>query len=311
MEYKDYYKILGVPRSASDQEIKRAYRRLARKFHPDVSDEPDAERRFKEMKEAYDVLKDAEKREFYDQFGADWKAGQQFQSRPGTGRDFSFQQSGFDQDADLGDLFESIFGGRGGTRQSQSMRMDGDDVNARIAISLEDAFRGTTRQISIDAPEVDRRGRVTHKRRTLNVQIPRGVTAGQRIRLENQGSPGTGSGSQSGDLYLHVEFEPHPVYEARGRDIYIRLPVTPWEAALGQTVKAPTLAGPVDLKIPAGASTGKRLRLKGRGLPGNPPGDEYVELTVVIPKNIDSEARSLYEKLGQVYDFNPRSALGV
>ena len=315
MEFKDYYEILGVSRSADADEIKRAYRRLARKYHPDVSKEPDAEARFKEMKEAYEVLKDPEKRAAYDQFGANWKAGQDFQPPPDW-QQASAHGGGFQGGDQFSDFFESLFGGAGAqqggfSRQYRDVRMNGDDINARIGISLEDAFHGATRQISLEVPEIDSSGRVRPKQRTLNVQIPKGITTGKRIRLEKQGSPGVGAGSTPGDLYLQVEIEPHPIYKVRGRDVDVALPITPWEAALGETVKAPTLAGAVDLKIPAGSTTGKRLRLKGRGLPGSPAGDEYVELQIAMPPNVDDKARRLYEQLSNEQSFNPRTALGV
>lgn len=189
--------------------------------------------------------------------------------------------------------------------------MHGENVNARIAIPLEDAYRGATRQISIDVAGVDERGRASSTRRKLNVTIPKGVMAGQRIRLEDQGGAGMGEGSRPGDLYLKVEFEPHPVFRAEGRDIHVTLPVSAAEAALGRTVQAPTLGGPVDLKIPAGSSSGKRLRLKGRGLPGKPPGDQYVELKIVVPGRVTDEARALYEQLERIESANPRASLGV
>lgn len=316
MEFKDYYQILGVERTATDDQIKRAYRQLARKYHPDVSKETDAEARFKEMKEAYEVLKDKEKRAAYDKFGENWKTGQDFQPPPDWGDEFTYTQNqgGFGQTEGFSDFFDSLFGaGRGGGYRSSrgDMRMDGNDVNARIAVSLEDAFSGATRKISMDVPEADGAGRVVTKRRTLNVKIPKGIAAGQRIRLENQGGPGVGKGAQAGDLYLQVDFEPHAIYEVRGKDIYVVLPVTPWEVALGRTVEAPTLAGPVDLKIPTNSQAGSKLRLKGRGLPGKQTGDEYVELKIVMPKSIDQKTRSLYEELERTQAFNPRSALGV
>ena len=319
MEFKDYYTTLGVERDASDADIKRAYRRLARKYHPDVSTEPDAEARFKEMKEAYEVLKDKEKRAAYDRFGEHWKAGQKFEPPPEWEREFTFSQRDFGgaRPEGFSDFFETLFGGHsqfdGGFGQGRrgEVRMHGEDVNAHIAIPLEDAYRGTTRKISLDVPEVDASGRLTRKRRTLNVTVPKGVMAGQRIRLESQGGAGVGTGTRAGDLYLKVEFEPHPIFEASGRDIHVTLPVTPAEAVLGRTVKAPTLGGSVDLKIPPGSSTGRRLRLKGRGLPGNPPGDQYVELKIVTPAKVDEKARALYEQLEQIESFNPRAGLGV
>ncbi|RBP51243.1 DnaJ C-terminal domain-containing protein [Arenicella xantha] len=315
MEYKDYYQILGVERSATGDQIKSAYRRLARKYHPDVSKEADAEARFKEMKEAYEVLKDADNRAAYDKFGKDWKAGQDFQPPPDWAQQTRRPQGDFDQTAGYSDFFDSLFGARGGAdfggQSRGNMRMDGQDVNARITVSLEDAFSGATRQISIDLPEMDSSGRMVNRRRKLNVKIPKGILAGQRIRLESQGGAGMGAGAQSGDLYLQVDLAPHPIYEPRERDIYVVLPITPWEAALGRTVKAPTLAGPVDLKIPAGSQAGKKLRLKGRGLPGKTPGDEYVELKIVMPATVDDKAKSLYEELERTQTFNPRSSLGV
>jgi curved DNA-binding protein len=315
MEFRDYYNTLGIERNASPEDIKRAYRRLARKYHPDVSTEPDAETRFKEMKEAYEVLKDPEKRAAYDQFGENWKSGQQFEPPPQWDREFTFDQRGFDgMDAGgFSDFFESLFGQRGqggfNSTRNREVHRHGENVNAHISIPIEDAYRGTSRQISLDVPEVDSSGRVIRKQRKLNVTIPKGIKAGQRIRLEKQGGQGIGSGSRSGDLFLKVEFEKHPVFEADGKNIHVKLPITPAEAVLGRTVKAPTLGGPVDLKIPPGSSTGKQLRLKGRGLPGDPPGDQYVELQVVIPKDISDEERDLYQQLEDVASFNPRARL--
>lgn len=309
MEFKDYYKILGVERGASNDDIKRAYRRLARKYHPDVSKETDAEARFKEMKEAYEVLKDPEKRSAYDQFGSNWKAGQEFQPPPDWQREYSF---GGDASGQFSDFFESLFGGaRGGgfSYRSGGGPMKGEDINASITIPIEDAYRGASRAITLEVPQADAGGAVARRRKTLNVRIPAGITAGKRIRLEKQGSPGYGGGP-AGDLYLAVDFEPHGFYRATGRDIHLELPVTPWEAALGRKVKVPTLGGAVDLQIPAGSSSGKTLRLKGRGLPGKPPGDQYVELKVVVPPATDEKVRELYESLEREHDVNPRARLG-
>ena len=330
MEFRDYYSTLGIERSASAEEIKRAYRRLARKYHPDVSKEADAEARFKEMKEAYEVLKDPEKRTSYDQFGENWQAGEDFQPPPDWQREFGFSQDGFGNSSGhaegfggegFSDFFDTLFGGARGQRGSsrdgfggsgyREVRMDGEDINAQITISIEDAYQGATRQITLEVPEADAAGRLVRKRRTLNVTIPKGIMAGQRIRLEDQGGPGLGSGAQSGDLYLKIDFDPHPVYEARGRDIQITLPVTTSEAALGRTVKAPTLGGAVDLKIPPGSSSGKRLRLKGRGLPGEPPGDQYVALKIVVPDQVSDKTRALYEALEQEESYDPRKLMGV
>jgi len=321
MEFKDYYETLGISRSASADEIKRAYRRLARKYHPDVSTEEDAEVRFKEMKEAYEVLKDPEKRKAYDRFGKDWKAGQNFEPPPDWQKDFTFHTNDFGAgDAEhFSDFFETLFGGRGaesfgagfgGARQSTRQRQ-GEDINATIRIPLEDAFRGTTRQISLDLPERDPSGRPVSRRRTLNVTIPKGIMEGQRIRLEDQGGAGVGRGARPGHLYLKVEFEPHRIFKPDGKNIHVALPVTPAEAVLGRTVKAPTLGGPVDLKVPPGSSTGKRLRLKGRGLPGTPPGDQFVELKIVTPTRVSDEMRELYEEIERSEAFDPRAGLGV
>jgi curved DNA-binding protein len=323
MEFKDYYTILGVARDASPADVKRAYRRLARKFHPDVSKEADAEVRFKEMKEAYEVLKDPEKRAAYDQFGANWKAGQDFQPPPNWQREHAFRSgsgagnfsgASFGDAGDFSDFFETLFGqgrARGGfSFQDGGGRVRGEDVNATIKIPIEDAFTGAARTITLDVPEIDASGRTSRKRRTLNVKIPPGITAGKRIRLEKQGGAGS-DGARAGDLYLTVEFEPHAFYRVQGKDLNLELPVTPWEAALGRKVKVPTLGGPVDLKIPPGSSSGKTLRLKGRGLPGNPPGELYVELNVVVPPATDDEVRSLYEQLESGDSSNPRAKLGV
>ena len=311
MEFKDYYQTLGVQRDAKPEEIKRAYRRLARKFHPDVSSEPDAEAHFKEVQEAYEVLKDPEKRSAYDRFGKNWKAGQDFRPPPDWEPDFGFSGGGFTEAGDFSDFFESLFGGarhRGPGGGHAHFRAKGEDINARVAISLEDAYRGTTRSLSLQAPELDGEGRMVTRTRTLNVRIPKGVTEGQRIRLAGQGGPGLG-GAPPGDLFLEVVLEPHRLYRAEGRDVYIELPVAPWEAALGRTVTVPTLGGKVDLKIPPGAQAGARLRLKGRGLPGRPPGDQYVVLEVVAPKAETAAARALYEQMEREMAFDPRAKL--
>lgn len=316
MKFKDYYQVLGVERSASQDDVKRAYRRLARKYHPDVSKEPDAEARFKEVREAYEVLKDPEKRAAYDQFGENWKAGQDFQPPPDWQQQHGFGRETFGGEAfagDFSDFFETLFGqgrGGGGFTFRAGGRMRGEDVSATIRIPIEDAWHGASRTITLEVPEIDSAGRPVRRRRTLNVKIPQGITAGKRIRLERQGGPGVGGGPP-GDLYLTVEFEPHPLYRAEGRDIWLDLPVTPWEVALGRKVKVPTLGGTVDLRIPPGSGSGRTLRLKGRGLPGQPPGDQYVKLEVVVPPVTDEGLRELYEQLEREHDVNPRAKLGV
>jgi curved DNA-binding protein len=315
LNYNDYYKVMGVDRGASQDEIKRAYRKLARKYHPDVSKESDAEERFKELGEAYAVLKDPEKRAAYDELGNNWQAGQEFKPPPDWGSGFEFSGSGMD-DAGAGaysDFFDSLFGrrrgggfARGGSERGFQGR--GEDHHARVRIDLVDAFNGATRSISLRTPELDESGHVVTRERTLNVKIPKGVREGQKIRLPGQGSAGLGGG-EAGDLYLDIEFLPHRFYRADGKDVYIDLPLTPWEAALGGTVKVPTPAGTVDLKIPAGARNGQKLRLKGRGIPGNPPGDFFAILGITLPPANNDAAKKLYETMSVEMPYNPRSHL--
>lgn len=317
MEYKDYYNVLGVARNATQDDIKRAYRKLARKYHPDVSKEPHAEAKFKEVGEAYEVLKDPEKRAAYDQLGSNWKAGQDFRPPPDWDTGFEFSGGGFTggDASDFSDFFETLFGrGFGGPGRRAggrtSFHAKGQDHSAKVLIDLEDAFTGATRSITLRVPEVDGQGHVVTRERTLNVRIPKGVKEGQLIRLAGQGAPGMGSG-EAGDLYLEVGFRPHPYYRAEGRDVYLDLPIAPWEAALGATVKAPTPVGAVDLKIPAGSDSGRKLRLKGRGIPGDPPGDLYAVLRVVAPAAATERAKTLYRQLAEEQRFNPRQSLGV
>lgn len=312
MKFKDYYEVLGVERSASAEDIKRAYRKLARKYHPDVSKEPDAEVKFKELGEAYETLKDPEKRAAYDQLGQGYADGQDFRPPPGWQSSQGFEQ-GFDNSEAFSDFFEDIFGGArrpaggfGGGRRAA--RMDGEDVTARITVALEDAFEGAKRQISFETSEVGENGLPRRKLKTLNVRIPKGVKAGQRIRLEGQGGPGFGAGARPGDLYLQVDFAPHQQFSVEGRDIHSKLDLAPWEAVLGTSVSVPTLGGTVDLKIPAGSSSGQRLRLKGRGLPGKTPGDQFVELRIVTPPQADQAVLDLYEQLKMKETFNPRTS---
>ena len=316
MDFKDYYQIMGVERDASQDEIKRAYRRLARKYHPDVSKEPDAEIRFKEVGEAYEALKDPEKRAAYDQLGANWKAGQDFHPPPDWDAGFEFSGGGYTggDGSDFSDFFESLFGQRfnagAGYRPHAGFRQQGEDHHAKILIDLEDAYQGATRSISLQSPEVDSHGHVRTKQRTLKVKIPKGVKQGQRIRLPGQGSPGMGQ-APAGDLYLEIDFNPHRLYKVDAHDVYLDLPVTPWEAALGASVKVPTPAGPVDLKIPAGTSSGRKLRLKGRGIPGKPAGDLYVVTQITLPPADTDTAREFYKKMQEELAFNPRHHMGV
>jgi len=325
MRYKDYYQVMGVPRTASQDDIKRAYRKLARKYHPDVSKEKDAEERFKELQEAHEVLKDPEKRAAYDQLGANWKQGQDFRPPPDWGQGFEFSRGRATGGEDLGgfsDFFSQLFGdgspfggaargagagsGRGG-RTHRGFAAAGQDHVARVEIDLEDAYRGGSRTIELRSPEMSADGHVSVKPRTLRVSIPAGVTEGQQIRLAGQGSPGIGGGPP-GDLLLEVSFRKHPLFKAEGRDVTLTLPVAPWEAALGETISVPTLGGSVEMKLPAGARGGQRLRLRGRGLPGNPPGDQFVELEIVLPPD-SPQARRLFEQMKQELPFDPRSGI--
>jgi len=303
---------MGVKRDASQDEIKRAYRKLARKYHPDVSKEPDAEAKFKELGEAYEVLKDPEKRNAYDLLGQEWQNGQEFHPPPGWNQGYEFH-SGNINDGDFSqfsDFFESLFG-HGSTR-SQWRQTDarGEDSYAKVMISLDDAYHGAKRTLTLKSTELNAQGRPHVKERTLNVQIPKGVHQGQHIRLTGQGSAGIGHGGP-GDLYLEIEFQPHPFYHVEGRDVFLHLPITPWEAALGATVKAPTPSGVVDLKIPPGSQTGRKLRLKDRGIPGATPGDLYVVLEISVPPADTDKIKDAYRELAQATSYNPRAHLGV
>jgi len=313
MKFKDYYQTMGVPRNASQDGIKRAYRKLARKYHPDVSKERDAEARFKEIGEAYEVLKDPEKRAAYDELGQNWKAGQDFTPPPNwdTGN-FEFRTHGFSSaDADrFSDFFENLFGGgvfRTG-RGAQGAGLRGEDQHAKVQISLEEAYNGTTRALQVSTPESDQYGNVVRKPRSLQVKIPPGVAQGQQIRLAGQGGTGIGGGP-AGDLYLEIDLLPHRLYQVEGKDIYLNLPLTPWEAALGATLTVPTLGGKVELKIPPGSQSGQKLRLKGRGLPGKTPGDQYVVVQIVLPKANTESDRQIYQRMARAMPFNPRSHL--
>lgn len=317
MDYKDYYKVMGVARTASQDEIKRTYRKLARKYHPDVSKEANAEEKFKEVQEAYEVLKDPEKRAAYDQLGSQWRSGQEFRPPPDWGKGFEFSRgfgsAGAADDAGFSDFFSSLFGERspfrGQAGPRQRFAQSGQDHIAKIDVALEDAYRGSTQEIELRAAEVGADGHVVTRPRTLRVSIPAGVVEGQQIRLTGQGSPGSGGGP-SGDLYLEINFKPHPLYQVQGRDVTLTLPIAPWEAALGASVPVPTLGGTVDVRIPAGAKSGQRMRLKGRGLPAATPGDQYIVLKIVLPPQNTPEAHALYERMKSELPFDPRADLG-
>ncbi len=318
MEFKDYYKIMGVKRDATQDEIKRAYRKLARKYHPDVSKEADAEERFKEVGEAYEVLKDPEKRAAYDQLGANWKAGQDFNPPPDWDQGFEFHGGGFTgaDAAGFSDFFEELFGRAGysqaGGQQTgyREYNMRGEDTHAKVFIDLEDAYKGASKTLTLKHSEMGPDGRPHLKERTLNVHIPKGVRQGQHLRLAGQGGAGMGKG-QAGDLYLEIEFNPHPFYRVEGKDVYLDLPVAPWEAALGAKVKVPTPTGPVDMKIPPESQAGKKMRLKGRGIPGKSPGDLYVVLQIALPPANTEKAKQAYKDFAEAVPFNPRAKLGV
>jgi len=321
MDYKDYYAALGVARSATQDEIKRAYRKLARKFHPDVSKLPDAEARFKEVAEAHEALIDPERRAAYDSIGQGPARGQPFEPPPGWDSGFEFSGRGDDAGADtrsaeFSDFFESLFGraGMGGRGRAGSntgaMPAQGSDHHAKIEIDLLEAYRGAQRTISLRLPVADGQGRRTLQERRLEINIPKGIRPGQHLRLNGQGEAGQG-GAPAGDLYLEIRLRPDPRFRLEGADVYLDLRVAPWEAALGAVMTIPTPEGEVQLSVPAGSSAGRRLRLKGRGLPGSgtqPPGDLYAVIGIVQPAAATEPARAAYKSLAQAFpDFTPRS----
>ncbi|HWU98127.1 MAG TPA: DnaJ C-terminal domain-containing protein [Oxalicibacterium sp.] len=308
MKFKDYYETLGVKRDATQDDIKNAYRKLARKYHPDVSKEGDAEERFKEVGEAYKVLKEPESRASYDRLGANWQNDQDFRPPPGAEGGFEFRTgaqngAGFDG-ADFGDFFEQMFSRQ--TGRQRTMHMPGEDHHAKIQIDLEDAYRGAERSITLRLPEMDETGHLVNRTRTLSVNIPKGIRAGQNLRLAGQGGAGIGGG-QAGDLYLEIAFRPHPHYRVDGADVYMDLPLAPWEAALGATVNADTPAGPVELTIPPNSTAGRKLRLKGKGIPAKEAGNLYVILAIALPPADSEEAKQAYRAMKDAFDFNPRA----
>jgi curved DNA-binding protein len=318
MQFKDYYAALGVSREATADEIKRAYRKLARKYHPDVSKEADAEARFKDVAEAYEVLKDPERRAAYDEVGQRWAGrGADQPPPPGwdTGFEFSdhggggFSQPGFGEG--LGghsDFFEALFGHRArGARRPQARHSRGEDHHAKVQIDLEDAFHGARRSIVLQMPALEADGRVTLQRRQFELSIPQGIRAGQQLRLPGQGGAGLGDGA-AGDLFLEVEFKPHRLYRVEGRDLLLELPLAPWEMVLGATVTLPTPGGAVELQVPPKSRPGARLRLKGRGLPGTPAGDLLAALTVALPSADSAAHVEAYRAMARAFDFDPRQA---
>ena len=320
MDFKDYYATLGVANTATHDEIRRAYRKLARKYHPDVSKEPDAEARFKEAAEAHEALIDAERRAAYDEVVSRRAAGGSFEAPPGWDTGFEFSGRGRPwgdgaseggHDPEVSEFFEALFGrGKGGggrKRRGGASARQGEDHHAKVAIELIEAYRGARRTVTLRTPVIDEDGATTLRSRELEVEIPKGIREGQHLRLAGQGSPGE-HGGPAGDLYLEVRFLPHPVFRVDGRDVSFDLPVAPWEAALGASVGATTPVGEVQLTVPAGSTSGRTLRLRGKGLPGAVPGDLYAVLAVVLPPASTEAARDAYMAFGAAFPtFDPRS----
>lgn len=318
MEWKDYYATLGIDKTASADEIKTAYRKLARKYHPDVSKEPDAQARMSELNEANAVLSDAERRAAYDQVGRRRPPGEQdFRPPPDWAEGFEFSGAP-EADEAYSEFFANLFGhaarasrarsapGSGGSGEPQ---LRGADHHARISIELRDSYDGATRELRLQTPRLDAAsGQVAFEQRTLQVRIPKGLREGQQIRLAGQGSPGYG-GAPAGDLFLEVQFAPDPRWRVEGRDVTQTVPLAPWEAALGASIEVVTPSGSVQVSVPPASSSGRKLRLKGRGIPGEPPGDLYLRLELVLPP--DSEkARELFKAMARELDFDPRRTMG-
>jgi curved DNA-binding protein len=320
MEFKDYYTTLGIERDATQDAVKRAYRKLARKFHPDINKEANAEDRFKEIGEAYEVLQDTEKRAAYDKFGKNWQAGQDFNPPPDWDNGFEFTGGGYTENdaSQFSDFFESLFGAQDGntggspfTGQSRQYRGKGQDLHAKVVISLEDSYHGSKQTLTLQRPTLNESGHVVTRPHTLQVSIPKGVTEGQQIRLSGQGAEGIGGGA-NGDLFLEISFRKHPHFTPDNRDIMLTLPISPWEAALGATIPVPTLGGKVELKIPAGSQTGKKLRLKGRGLTSQKhSGNQYITLAIMVPVPATDTDKELFRSMEKSMRFNPRNNLGV
>ncbi len=307
MKYQDYYQILGVPRDADKSDIKKAYRKLARKYHPDVNSEAGAEDKFKQVNEAYEVLKDSDKRQAYDRFGADWKHGQQFDGAEYGGFQGGGYSGGGFSGGDFSDFFESIFGSgyqQGGASPFQQGGRGprvhrGADQQLTLDITLEEAFSGGAKTIqfarSSGSPEMKK----------LKITIPKGVSSGQKIRLAKQGQASP-HGGEPGDLFLEMNILPHRLFRLEQRDVILRLPIAPWEAAAGATLKVPTLSGSVELKIKPGIQSGQKMRLKGKGMPGANTGDQFVEIMIQTPPADSSEDKEFYQDMKARFDFNPR-----
>lgn len=319
MDFKDYYQALGVEQQATADEIKKAFRKQARKYHPDVSKEPDAETRMKEINEANAVLSDPEKRAAYDKLQQGYHAGQDFRPPPDWDAGFEFSDSGrAGSEAEFSDFFSQLFGdrtGRAGARgRTHHQSHKGEDHHAKVLLDLEDAYGGASRSLTLRSPRIDESGRVAMIDHTLNVSIPKGVHEGQVIRLTGQGGTAP-DGMQPGDLYLEVHFKSHSRYRVEDRDVYAALPIAPWEAALGASVKAPLPDGVVEVRVPEGSQAGRKLRLKGRGIPGSGQssiaGDLYLVLEIVLPPTASEKTRELYRTMAREMAFNPRQDLGV
>jgi len=315
MQFKDYYTVLGVARDATTEDIKKAFRRLARKYHPDVSKEKDAEVRMKDVNEAYAVLSDPEKRVAYDQIGRGQQPGAEFRPPPDWDAGFEFSGHGFSprEAADFSEFFEQLFGRAGGHGGFQAhggtYQAQGEDHHAKVLLDLEDAFTGATRQIGLRVPRLDAQGRVVLESRSLNVKIPKGVREGQVIRLAGQGAAGMGS-ARAGDLLLEIRFKPHPRLRAEGRNLHLTLPVAPWEAALGAILSVDLPGGSVKVRIPEGAQSGKQLRVRGKGIPGEPAGDLLLDIQVVLPPADSPRAKQIYQTMAKELAFDPRARKG-
>lgn len=308
MKYTDYYDVLGVKRDATEAEIKAAYRKLAHKHHPDVSKEKDAEKRFKEIAEAYQTLKDPKKRVAYDQLGQ-VKPGEEF--RPPPDWQQRYGESGFNfEDLDFGDLFSELRsrGAAGGRGQRRPVSMPGQDFEIPVSITLEQAFSGTDLKLDLAVPEYDAQGGLRRESRSFTAHVPKGASDGQRMRLPGKGGKGI-NGGRDGDLYLDISLQTHPLYRVTGHDLYLDLKLAPWEAVLGTSVEVPTLAGAVRLKIPAGTQAGRKLRLPKRGLPlpQGGEGDLYAIVQIAVPEHPSEEEKALFERLAQTSRFEPRA----
>jgi curved DNA-binding protein len=319
LQFKDYYQALGVPREATAEQIKKAYRGLARKFHPDLNKEAGAEARMKEVNEAYAVLSDPEKRAAYDALGRGHRPGEEFRPPPDWDAGFEFSGAGFPgaEAADFSDFFAELFGRMGARAGSDAFagrqrrfEARGEDHHAKVVLDVEDAWRGASRQISLRVPKLDDQGRVRLESRTLDVRIPKGVREGQLIRLAGQGAPGLAGGTP-GDLFLEVHFRPHPRYRVDGRDLIVDLPVAPWEVALGAVIPVALPDGStLKVRIPAGAQSGRQLVVAGKGIPGKPAGDLELTVRVVLPKADTPRAKELYEQMARDMEFDPRAGSG-